>query len=246
MTRRLAALAAGAGLFIGCSLPLWLVPDAPEYTDDSTADAVGFRDTARPKNDTLSRIEESIDPPLTCDVPSAAASVTCPVPVTTARPSTACSDDVLTEMLTCFAPKPDPTRCDAARKAHPVCAKCVFAEWMLEPYTTLALSLDTSACIRAIAPESSCADAWLCRRECLVAVCGECEPSSELDDCMARAAASDSGACWTLGLKDFVGCSEQARFAPCFPKTTAEHHTFLRGACVTGGDWSTSDAAGGD
>lgn len=238
MIRRLTTLATGAVLFAGCSLPLWLMPEPPEYTELSTEDAVGFRDAGAPRSDS-SPDREIIDASYVCDWPASASDVTCPTK-STARPRTVCTDDALTELLTCVGTKPDDaTRCLAAKKAYPECNACIFTEWLIEGFP------DSAACMRAIAPESPCADGWRCQHDCLVAVCLGCETELEWTGCSARAVAADGGACWSRS-KDYVGCAEQPRFAPCLVNAPSELRTFFRGACVTGGLWSLAVDASTD
>lgn len=170
--------------------------------------------------------------------------------------STACTDEMLVEIATCFAPGLDAKRCAAIQAAAPECAKCTLATWFGR------LGADEAACVARVDGEGDCARALQCGRDCLSTVCsfddcdttpgsGSTSDRSQWQDCAEAAQSSaDSGvdgggACASFAARR-AACITGAA-APCFPNSAEDLLRFFRGACRDGGDWSkVGDAGAGD
>ncbi|MBI2391005.1 MAG: hypothetical protein HYV09_15545 [Deltaproteobacteria bacterium] len=245
------ALVVVLGTVIGCSLPLWLLPEPhADYAVESTTDAVPFRDARRPsdtgavdsRRDVLGA--DTWTPPSPCDYPLPDA-FSCPT-IADKVPETVCTDLMLLELKSCFV-GPE-TRCSTARKAYPACAKCMLETWIAD------YRVDIGACMHVIDPSSPCGRAARCEQTCAFEVCGDCDftigsgsiaKASEFGECVADATAppgdASGGACWSVAGKTVAGCRADPRFAPCFVETADDIVPFFRGACGTGGVWSDGD-----
>lgn len=170
--------------------------------------------------------------------------------------STACTDEMLVEIATCFGPVGyDAKRCAAIKAAAPDCAKCTLATW-LGP-----LGADEAACVALVDAKSDCARTLQCGRDCLSTVCslddcdttpgsGSTSERSQWQDCSETAQSGDGGvdgggACASFAARR-AACITGAT-APCFPNNADDLLRFFRGACRDGGDWSkVGDAGAGD
>jgi hypothetical protein len=171
--------------------------------------------------------------------------------------SHACDDDAIEALLPCFVDF-DADACSDAAKAHAACAKCALWPapdgWIAEGTRTL----DTAACVRAIAPSDPCATTVTCPASCALSQCASCK-EFDYEDCLSRVLAGASfatletdagiedadaadaaplGVCWSETTASVSACLSDVRFRACIPDTKEGVRLFLRGACRDGGDWS--------
>lgn len=236
----------------GCALPLWLLPDEDEPEGLLPREVGPLRDTGvRPRADSgfdggrPDTFRPDTGAP-SCAAPLPA-SFTCE-PLSTKAGETVCTDAMLTELIAaCFGSSATSARCADASAKHPECAACAVDRWIHQ------YQLDSAACVRAIDPESSCADVVRCTNDCLTEVCSECDwrsgtgtdGGSEGLECESAALRKDGGSCATATTGDYEACAGDPRFSPCFVRTMDDVVVFLRGACRDGGKWAAAapDAA---
>jgi hypothetical protein len=254
--RGFTALAMMAGVFAGCSLPLWLLPEADEELVTKQPDVGPLRDTGvRPRSDTGSDTRPPRDtaPPDTtppgCAYPRPSGFRCEAVPMKVGE--NVCTDAMLMELARdCFAPTGDSTKCSTTKAKYPACAKCVWDTWVYEWFW------DSASCIRAIDPTSSCADVVRCTQSCWLEVCLDCDPSSygadggsEWTQCreealLPPAGTVPTGECHALAGGDYKACESQPNLRPCFIRTLDDWLAFTGGACRDGGKWVRADAGG--
>ncbi len=153
-----------------------------------------------------------------------------------------CSEAMIQAFVpACFGSAATSAKCTAVQKKYPGCESCILSDWLDE------MRIDIAGCILAISPTSTCARSMNCGYDCLDSICATCSTTagsgrsgvSERYDCLNDASRS-TGACWGKGMKDYAACAGTAKFALCFPATTAELVPFFRGACRDGGSWSNA------
>lgn len=153
-----------------------------------------------------------------------------------------CSEAMIQAFVpACYGSAATSAKCTVVQKKYPGCESCILNDWLD------GTRIDIAGCILAISPTSTCAGSMNCGYECLDHTCATCSTAagsgrsgvSERYDCLNDASRS-TGTCWAKGMKDYAACAGTAKFALCFPATTAELVPFFRGACRDGGSWSNA------
>lgn len=243
----LAAGLAGGVAFVGCSSDdgnnnTNTTPDTG-VVDTGTAVDSTPADTAKPETG-LVACEQKLSSSFACTEPADKAG------------KTVCTDVMINEFMNCFGSTGDSKKCTAAQTKYPACNTCILKDWLTNN------RIDVGACIKKIDPASTCGKTIQCTTDCLDVVCpsDECDDTagsgstatkSQLDDCYTNAqrkpgsATKPTGQCWDVAVKDYATCSGDAKFAPCFVRSTADLLTYFRGACRDNGNWTNADKPDG-